>query len=86
MKLQVCEGLELVQFKDEVLAIDQQGGKVLSLNAVAKEVLDCIDGTKSLEEIAKEIAQEYETNEQQILEDVREFLMGVIELGLVEQC
>ncbi len=69
---------------DEYVFYDAAGDSVHVLNATARAVYILCDGTRSIEEVARAIAGEYDVDEQTALRDVRETVARLVELGLLK--
>lgn len=62
------------QVDDEILIVDLEGGELFSLTGTAKAVWQAIDGQRSEEQIARQMAQLYEADPQVISNDVADLL------------
>ena len=69
---------------DEYIFYDPQGHKLHVLNGTAREIYLLCDGKNTIEEIAAALAKRYEVDRDTVLQDTREALERLLELGLVE--
>lgn len=58
----------------------------LELNEVAAEVWDCVNGMDSVEEIIREISDEYEVNYDDIKNDIISFMKEMLEKNIFIVC
>ena len=68
---------------DEYLFYDASGDVVHVLNGTAREIFLLCDGTRSLEEVGREIAGSYEVAPEIARRDVEEIVAQLVELGLL---
>lgn len=73
------------QVDDEILIVDLEGGELFSLTGTAKAVWQAIDGQRSEEEIARQMAQLYEADPQVISNDVAGLLSQFEDAALIER-
>jgi len=69
---------------DEWVVIRQSSAEVFVLNEWAGRVLDLLDGTRSLEEIAELLSSEYDASGETVRADVLRFSRELAESGLGE--
>lgn len=84
MILKVSEGIELIEFEDEVLAIIPNTGKIVSLNATAKAIIERVGDKKDIKSLVSEIAGEYNAPLEAIKSDVEKFISTAIDLKLLK--
>lgn len=68
---------------DEYVFYDAAGDSVHVLNATARSVYLLCDGTRSIEEVARTIAGEYDVDEETALRDVKDTVARLVELGIL---
>jgi hypothetical protein len=68
----------------EVVALDLQSERYLALDEVGARAWSLLDGTRSVEAIARALADEYAASPEQIADDLREFFAQLVGLGLIE--
>ena len=73
------------QVDDEILIVDLEGCELFSLTGTAKAVWQAIDGQRSEEEIARQMAQLYEADPQVISGDVAGLLGQFEDAALIER-
>lgn len=59
--------------------------RVLMLDEIGCAILDCVDGTNTLDKIATTLAQAYDAPVEAVAADVNEFLTGLADKNLLEQ-
>ncbi len=58
--------------------------RVFQLDDVAVEILSRCDGVRTLEAIEADLAEAFDVNVADVSDDVREFLVGMAEKGMVQ--
>jgi len=69
---------------DEYLFYDQQGDKLHVLNGTARAIYLLCDGTRSEEQVSSAFAETYDVDQETALEDTRETVRQLIDLGLIQ--
>jgi hypothetical protein len=69
---------------DEFLFYNREGDKLHVLNGTAREIYLLCDGHKPTEQIATTIADRYDVEQTVALDDTREAIQELINLGLLE--
>ncbi len=69
---------------DTIVIIDTEGTKILTLNSTAAFIWERCDGTKSEEEIAEQMSQEFDANDIDLCKDVAGTIARFKEKGLVQ--
>lgn len=70
---------------DEILIVDLEGGELFSLTGTAKAVRQAINGQRSEEEIARQMAQLYDADPKVISGDVAGLLSQFEDAALIER-
>ena len=68
---------------DETLLFDPANGAIHSLNATARRIWELCDGARSVDEIARALAAEYDLTDDQIRHDVAALVAEMRTLGLI---
>ncbi len=68
---------------DEYLFYDRERDQVHVLNGTAREIFLLLDGSRSEEDVAREVARRYEVDLERAIADVAETLRRLRELGVV---
>jgi hypothetical protein len=71
------------QLGEEVVVLDLGSSSYLGLDDVAARVWELMKQPRSVEEIELTLVKEYDVDPEQCSRDVRAFLTGLIERGLV---
>jgi hypothetical protein len=71
------------QLEGEAVLLDLKTGIYYSLDPVGSRVWELVDGSKSLDSIARLITGEYDIGHGQALEDMRELMADLLDEGLV---
>ena len=66
-------GIRVLQAPERAMQLDQIGDAILSE----------LDGQRSLQDIARDLAERYQAPQDQIAQDMRDFLTGLIERRMV---
>ncbi|MQL56531.1 pyrroloquinoline quinone biosynthesis peptide chaperone PqqD [Acidianus ambivalens] len=75
--------VKLRKEKNGTVLFDIENEKVYVLNSTAEEIINKIKEGKSLEEIIKELKEEYQDPENKIEDDVRKFIDNLREAGIL---
>lgn len=70
-------------FGERSLALNCENLNIVELNATACGLLRCLDGKRSLAQVAAAIAEDYDQLFEMVLTDVQETIVQMIELDLV---
>jgi len=70
---------------DETVVIRQEAAEALVLNEVAGRLLDLINGQSTVGALIESLLDEYEVPEDELANDVREYLEELLATGLVTQ-
>lgn len=73
------------QVDDEILIVDLDGGELFSLSGTARAVWEAIDGTRSEEEIARQMAALYQGDPHAIACDVAALLSDFEDAALIDR-
>ncbi len=81
-----CEGVSVSRFGSEGLVVVPKQAMQLVLNEIGARTMELVDGRRSVEDIAREIAGEYADAPpaEELLGDVREVLADLAQNGAVE--
>ena len=77
------EGLVLTEVGDESIVYDSREGKVHVLNGTGAFIWRLLDGSKTVEDVSAELADQYETDRNNALMDVWEFINNLKKMGLI---
>jgi hypothetical protein len=77
------EGADAVELDDNVALYDDVGQLLIMLNSSAAVIWECCDGTTTLDDMVRELAEAHPDDAVEIGEDVRQTLRKLVELGLV---
>ena len=69
--------------EDQAVIVDLDSSHFFNLNKIGTIIWEQIDGEKSLSDIAGKLSGMFEIPEEQVFEDVREFLSDMHKKGLV---
>jgi PqqD family protein of HPr-rel-A system len=75
--------VKLRKEKNGTVLFDIENEKVYVLNSTAEEIINKIKEGKLLEEIIKELKEEYQDPENKIEDDVRKFIDNLREAGIL---
>ncbi|MFH1729180.1 MAG: PqqD family protein [Pseudomonadota bacterium] len=70
---------------DEILLFNQDGSKVLTLNATSTLIWKACTGNNTLDEIAEELKTRYEVNKKQALIDIKKIVSELENQDLVRK-
>lgn len=65
------------------LVVHHEKAEILTLNPIAIEIFDKLDGKKKVSEILKEIIKNYDVEENEAEKDILEFLNDLFEKNLI---
>jgi hypothetical protein len=68
----------------EALVVDVSGGTLYPLNSVAARIWELCDGARSMEQIVRELAREFDAEEDVIRRDAERFIDDLTAARLVE--
>ena len=68
---------------DELVMMDIDQGKYFSLNPAATRIWDLLDKYLGVDELCRQLKEEYEVDFTQCTKEVEEFLNEMLKLGLV---
>jgi hypothetical protein len=68
----------------EVVILNDEGTQVCLLNKTAARIWTLADGTRTLEEIAAEVCEQFDVSAEEALSDVHEFAAQLLDAGLAE--
>ena len=71
--------------RDQTLLMDMEAERYLTLDAVASQIWNMLDGTQSVAHIAATIVDEYDAPASMIRADIDALLTELFELGLVHR-
>jgi len=71
-------------FEDGALILNLKDLTLKELNTTARDILQKTDGQTSGEDVARDIADEYEIDLEEALQDVKELYLQLTEQGLLE--
>ena len=74
------------QREDDYLIFNRETSSFHSVQQDAIHVLDKVDGRKTISQIAREIAQERDLNEDEVLSDLLEFFEALQKRRIVRLC
>lgn len=66
------------------LLVQHKTAELLTLNPIAIEIFDKIDGKKKVKELLKEILKEYDVEEERARDDILEFLKELEKKEIIE--
>lgn len=69
---------------DEYVAVEQSAGDVLVLNELGGRLLELADQGLSLRAMIPPLLEEYDVDQETLENDLKEFLPGLVEAGLVQ--
>ena len=79
------EGVTLTEADDESILYDSIKGQIHILNPTGAKIWDLCDGNNTLEDIAKNICVQFETDDfESVSKDVEEYLAELKKLELIE--
>ncbi len=76
-------GVRLQQDRVRGIRVLQAPERAMQLDPIGEAILTELDGTRSLSQIASDLAVRYNAPEDQIGADIRDFLTGLIERRMV---
>ncbi len=76
----VCATLD-----DELVMMSSEKGEYFGLGGIGPRILELLSDHGTIEEIAEILCQEYDVDRTRCAEDVRNFVLDLIEIGLVVQ-
>ena len=68
---------------DELVMMDIDQGKYFSLNPVATRIWDLLEKKLGIDELCRQLMEEYEVDFSQCTKEVEEYLNEMLKLGLV---
>ncbi|MFL5321690.1 MAG: PqqD family protein, partial [Myxococcaceae bacterium] len=77
-----AEGVAASRLGEELVVLDSNGVMLRGLNATGGRVFELLDGTKSLTQIAAQLAREFRAPEASVLNDVVHFAAALAERRL----
>ncbi len=77
------EGADAVALDDNVALYDDVGQLLIMLNSSAAAIWELCDGTTTLDDMMRELAERHEADADVIGQDVRQTVCKLAELGLV---
>lgn len=83
-RLRRVEGIAWREIDGEAVLVNVRRDEVMHLNAVAAFLWSCLDGEKTLGEVAREITGEFEVDAETAEEDAVTFASELLERGAVE--
>lgn len=72
------------RMEDRVLVLDPRKNAAHEFNETGAEIWELVDGNRSMEAIATEIAKRFEVEDEKALQDTQIFLCELVEKDLVE--
>lgn len=69
--------------ENETIVVLPEKGQVKVLNDVASQVWKMLDGSNSIQQIVKQISDDYEIAEESIRDDVLEFVNALLEREMI---
>jgi pyrroloquinoline quinone biosynthesis protein D len=85
MRPRPSDALPCTDLGDEYLFYDREQDRVHVLNGTAREIFLLCDGSRSEEEIGREMADRYRLDVETALRDARDTIGRLVELGLLER-
>lgn len=76
-------GVEASRFGEDFVVLDGAGKMIRGLNATGARVFELVDGVRSEEEIARQIATEFDADDARAQQDVRAFLEALVHKSLI---
>jgi hypothetical protein len=67
----------------EAVVLHISGQMLRGLNAVASHIWQLIDGNRTLESIAQQVSTKFSRGEEEVLEDVKTFMVELLEKNMV---
>jgi hypothetical protein len=64
--------------------IESQEAKVYVIGGTGKDILDILDGTKTMQDICDQMLAEYDVEEKQLWQCSSEFIEKLIEIGAIK--
>ncbi len=68
---------------DGTVVIDPENGDIQVLNTVGARAWELVDGQRSIDQIAREITQDFEVSIEDAREDLDVYLESLTEMGLI---
>ena len=68
---------------DEMVMMDMEQGKYFSLNQTATAIWELLEKPLTLEELCDKLTGEYDIDQEQCIEDIKEYLEEMSRLGLI---
>lgn len=78
-------GCESSRIGQDFVVLDAEGAMLRGLNATGARVWELLDGTRSAEQVAQEIAAELRVEQRRALADVLAFVERLLERDLLER-
>lgn len=78
------KGAEGSQLGAEYVLLDPEGRMLRGLNASAARIWALLDGTRTLAQVAAEIAAAHDGEPERIADEVFAFARGLVEMGLAD--
>ena len=82
-RVAAAEHVHCRQFDGDLVMVDLQGGEYFALDDVGARMWDLLNSGKSPAEIGRDLATEYEADEDKILGDCMKLADELLERGLV---
>lgn len=84
MRIKRCENLRFHDLNGESMLYDADVKLVHVLNESAQFIWAACNDTVTIEEVSKQVSQNYDIDEQQATEDVRQTIESFLEKNIVE--
>lgn len=79
------EGLVAESIEGDTVILDLDGDEYFTLNEVAGAIWALLEEGASIDELVEDVTDQYEVDSDRARNDVREFLAGALEAGIVER-
>ena len=83
-RLRVPEHVVYRSFGDETVVVNLRSGKYHGLNPTAARMLDVLSGSPTVEDGVRDLAHEFDVDEQRIRSDVSTLCQALLDRELVE--
>ncbi len=83
--MKVKESIDIEMQNNDMMIFDSENDRLIEINEIGKIIIEMIknDTNTTLSDIAKRIENEYDCKNENVIDDINEFVLQMTDLGII---
>lgn len=83
--MKVKESIDIEMQDNDMMIFDSENDRLIEINEIGKIIIEMIknDTNTTLSDIAKRIENEYDCKNENVIDDINEFVLQMTDLGII---